>query len=237
MRLLIDLGNTRAHLALSPRPGVLEQVLHVPHDQGRDPWLPLLERAEGAWLASVVPALEAQTVAWLGARGLGCQRLTSVTAPIALDVDTPETVGADRLANAVWAARARPGQATIVVDLGTAVTFEVVDRAGAFRGGAIAPGLTTQTRALARDTALLPQITRVDAPPPALGRDTPANIAAGVFWGVVGLVEALCPRLSAIVGGSPRVVATGGDAARIAQACLAIDEVVPELTLLGLSYL
>ncbi|MCA8925772.1 MAG: type III pantothenate kinase, partial [Planctomycetes bacterium] len=174
VRLLLDLGNTRAHLALSPGPGQLGEVAHVAHTDGRGPWAALASQAREARVASVVPAATAASLEWLGARGLTCAVLDAASSPIALDVATPQTVGADRIANALWAARARPGEATIVVDLGTAITFEVVDAAGVFRGGAIAPGLRTQARALHTGTALLPEVT-LDAAPPALGRDTPGS--------------------------------------------------------------
>lgn len=236
MQLLLDLGNTRAHLARSPAPGELGEVLHVAHDRGRAAWEPLVSGVEAAWVASVVPALVPEVQAWLLERGVSSRLLSARSSPVELDVVSPETVGADRIANALWAARARPGRATIVIDLGTAITFEVVDAQGVFRGGAIAPGLRAQAAALAAGTAQLPPVT-VEGVPAALGRDTPSSIAAGVFWGVVGLVETLTRRLADPLEGPVGVVATGGDAVRVADACTAIDEVVSDLTLLGMSYL
>jgi len=183
-----------------------------------------------------VPAVIPEVRSWLRERGVSSRLLDAGSSPVELDVVTPKTVGADRIANALWAARAHPGRATIVIDLGTAITFEVVDAQGVFRGGAIAPGLRAQAGALAAGTAQLPPVA-IQGVPAALGRDTPSSIAAGVFWGVVGLVETLTRRLTDQLEGPVGVVATGGDAVRIADACPAIEEVVPDLTLVGMSFL
>jgi len=155
-------------------------------------------------------------------------------ASLPLDLDRPEQVGLDRLANGLWLTSRHPGQAAVVVDLGTAVTFDVVSSEGAFVGGAIAPGLSTGAWALhERTRGRLPQV-NLSETPPALGVDTEACLRSGLFYGLVGLVEATCAQLERELGASLHVVATGGDAERIAASCPLIDEVVPHLTLLGL---
>jgi type III pantothenate kinase len=179
------------------------------------------------------PALEG----WLTGRGLVARVLgEDLPAPIPLDVATPERVGPDRVADAVWAARAYPGRAVLVVDLGTAITLNVVSPGGALLGGAIGPGLRMQAWALAERTARLPlvEVRGSGDETPLIGKDTQGSIRAALRWGAVGLVTTYAAEVERALGVRPVVVATGGDAASIAAACPRIERVVPDLTLLGL---
>lgn len=149
-----------------------------------------------------------------------------------LRIECPHTLGDDRLMNAV-AAYARARGAAIIVDFGTATTFEAVSAAGEFLGGAIAPGLKLAAQALYTETAQLPAV-EPDAAPDALGRHTRASMLSGCFYGQVGLAKEMIARLKDDVGAEAKVYATGGAAALLAPHVPAIDEIVPALTLEGI---
>lgn len=242
MDLIADLGNTRAHVALASAAGPLDRA-DVPNDApaALAPALDALVRRAGeprrAALVAVNPRLRGPLEAWLAARGLVARALgEGLPAPIPLQVARPEQVGPDRIADAVWAARAHPGRAVIVVDLGTAITLNVVSPEGAFLGGAIGPGLRTQAWALHQRTARLPWVDpplSIDDPDPLIGGDTVSSIRAALRWGAVGLIGAYAEQVERALGVRPRVVATGGDAALVAAACPRVDEVVADLTLRG----
>ncbi len=147
--------------------------------------------------------------------------------------ENPREVGADRIVNAVAAHERWPGGA-IVVDFGTATTFDVVTPRGEYAGGVIAPGLTVSAEALYHATAKLPRVELV-RPPSALGRNTVASMQAGLVFGYAGLVDAIVERLRAEVDFSPHVVGTGGLAALIARETRSIQECDDMLTLRGLA--
>jgi type III pantothenate kinase len=147
-------------------------------------------------------------------------------------VDRPAEVGSDRLVNAVGAHALFEG-AMIVVDFGTATTFDVVDAAGNYRGGAIAPGINLSLEALHMGTAQLPRIA-VQRPNRAIGTDTLSCMQSGVFWGYVGLIEGLVQRIRAEWGEPMTVVATGGLAPLFSGVTEAIDHLSAELTMRGL---
>jgi type III pantothenate kinase len=152
---------------------------------------------------------------------------------IGVDLDMPEEeVGADRLANAV-AAQDRYRLPLIVIDFGTATTFDMVDRLGNYSGGVIAPGINLSLRALDMAAAQLPRI-GIRRPPTVVGRSTVPAMQSGVFWGYVGLVEGLVQRIRAERGEAMEVIATGGLAPVLAEATDIIDHVDPDLTLWGL---
>lgn len=193
-------------------------------------------------MISVRPALNAALLRALADRGLGDVKVFGQDLPLAIQnrARVPESVGADRLMNASAAAFLYPREAVIVVSLGTALTHDLVDSAGAFRGGMIAPGLRTQLRTLHQAAALLPEVA-VKSVPAAIGGETHEAIAAGVYWGIVGAIERSCQALrehlealSGAPGLSLRIIATGGDAELIARSCPIIEKVVPDLALLGL---
>jgi type III pantothenate kinase len=151
-----------------------------------------------------------------------------------LRVEAPQELGADRLCDAV-AAYAAFGGPCVVVDFGTAVTWEVVSANGEYLGGVIAPGPGVTADALSSKTAKLPQVAM--APPPrVIGKGTVDSIQAGLFYGYLGLVEGVTQRIVAELG-SPTVIATGGFARLIAGHTAVIHHVVPFLTLDGLRLL
>lgn len=186
-----------------------------------------------AVVGSVVPPLTQVFRELLGG-WLGREPLLvgpGVRTGLPLRVDHPSEVGADLVAGAV-AAQAKLGAPCIVVDFGTATTFACVDREGALRGGAIAPGLAVSAEALKERTALLPEVP-LEAPPQALGRNTRQAMQSGLVFGYVGLVRELLRRLAAELGQAP-VIATGGLAGLIAPLVEEIEEVDPWLVLDGL---
>ena len=146
--------------------------------------------------------------------------------------DNPREVGADRIVNAV-AAYEQVRQELIVVDFGTATTFDAVSREGEYLGGAICPGLVVSTEALFQRASKLPRI-QVQEPQSVIGRTTVDSLTSGIFYGAVGMVDALVEGMKSELGGSPRVFATGGLAGLIARKAHAIDVVDPMLTLTGL---
>jgi len=152
---------------------------------------------------------------------------------IGIDVDMPkEEVGADRVANAV-AAQDRYQPPLIVLDFGTATTFDIVDRLGNYCGGVIAPGINLSLRALDMAAAQLPRI-GIRRPPTVVGRSTVPAMQSGVFWGYVGLIEGLIQRIRTERGEAMEVIATGGLAPLLAGATKVISRVDPDLTLWGL---
>jgi type III pantothenate kinase len=149
--------------------------------------------------------------------------------------DNPQEVGADRIVNAV-AAKAQYGTPLIVIDFGTATTFDVISKEGDYLGGAIAPGIAVAGEALVQRTAKLPRIEFV-VPPHAIGRNTISSMQAGIMYGYIGLVEGMVARLKEELEGDTRVVATGGLAEHIARYTLTIEAVNRNLTLEGLKLL
>ncbi len=152
-----------------------------------------------------------------------------------IKVDNPEDVGADRLLNSL-AAHQRFGGPLVIVDFGTATTFDVVDRDGSYLGGVIAPGINLSLEALHQAAARLPRI-GIGRPQAVIGRGTVAAMQSGVYWGYVGLVEGLVARIQAEYGGALKLVATGGLAPLFAEGTTVIGAIEPDLTLDGLRLL
>lgn len=152
--------------------------------------------------------------------------------PIPILLDNPHEVGADRVVNAV-AATKRYEPPLIIIDFGTATTFDVVDEAGAYRGGVITAGLNLSLEALSRAAARLPRVA-VAAPERVIGRSTVEAMQSGVYWGYIGLIEGLVARIQREFGRPMRVVATGGLAPLFAGGCEAIGHFDPDLTMAGL---
>lgn len=152
--------------------------------------------------------------------------------PIPNKTKPPEKTGQDRLVNAL-AARERCGKDAIVVDFGTAITFDVL-RGGAYEGGVITPGIGLAMEALHQKTALLPLV-HPKGKPPVVGHDTVSAINAGVFYGYIGLVDNILREILKTYRKKPPVLATGGYGAHIAPQIKAIDEVVPHLTHEGIA--
>ena len=160
---------------------------------------------------------------------------TGIKTGVRIRVDNPREVGADRVANTVAGFRLYGGP-LIVVDFGTATTFDVITQEGDYIGGAIAPGLGIAADALFTHAAKLFRV-EIVRPRQAIGHNTVATLQSGLFYGYVGLVEGLIKRLQAEMEGPAKVVATGGLADSLAREITAIDLVNPDLTLIGLRLL
>lgn len=149
-----------------------------------------------------------------------------------LKYDSPRDVGADRIAGAV-AAYQKFGGPCIIVDFGTATTYDAISKEGEYLGGAIAPGVVISTEALFQHAARLPRV-EVAAPKTAIGRNTVAAMQSGIVFGYAGQVEFMVDRIKQELGGSAKVIATGGLAKLIAQETKVIDEVDSLLVLEGI---
>jgi len=147
-------------------------------------------------------------------------------------VDRPDEVGADRLVNAV-SAFDRYGGPLIVVDFGTATTFDIIDAKGSYLGGVIAPGVNLSLEALHMAAAKLPRVD-VKRTERVTGKDTVAAMQSGIYWGYVSLIEGLVTRLRAEHGADIEVIATGGLAPLFTEAVTCIKQSDPELTIRGL---
>jgi type III pantothenate kinase len=157
---------------------------------------------------------------------------------IALDVDEPDSVGADRALNVI-AAHERHAGDLIIIDFGTATTFDVADYAGAYKGGIIAPGINLSLDALVSAAAKLPRIA-IEAPEQTLGvigRTTADQMHIGIFWGYVAMIEGLVARMKAEIGRPVTVVATGGLAILFERHTDIFDAIEPDLTIQGLAIL
>lgn len=206
------------------------QLLNLVHHAGAQP-----ADLAGVVIASVVPSLDASlheaSVTYLHHEPLEVTPSTKLG--IVNRYKRPEEVGADRLVNAV-AVHAFFKESVIVVDFGTATTFDCVSAKGEYLGGAICPGLEMAAEGLATRTAKLPRVTFEEAPTHALGRTTKESLQSGLFWGYIGLVEGLLQRLTKEMGGKPKLVATGGLSSLIGPHLKHSIRIMPELTLEGL---
>lgn len=156
---------------------------------------------------------------------------------ITLDVAEPQSVGADRVINVIAAHAREPGD-LIVIDFGTATTFDVVDYTGAYKGGIIAPGINLSLDALVSAAAKLPRIA-IEAPETTsvIGRTTEEQMHIGVFWGYVSMMEGLVARMRNQIGRPVKVIATGGLAVLFDKHTDLFDGIVSDLTIEGLSML
>lgn len=152
-----------------------------------------------------------------------------------IKVDNPEEVGADRLLNSL-AGHKIYGGPLVVIDFGTATTFDVVDADGAYLGGIIAPGINLSIEALHRAAARLPRI-GIGRPQSVIGRNTVAAMQSGIYWGYVAMIEGMVQRVQAEQGGGLKVLATGGLAPLVAEGTTVISHIDPDLTLDGLRML
>ena len=157
--------------------------------------------------------------------------------PIALDVEEPQSVGADRALNAIAAHAKHPGD-LIVIDFGTATTFDAVDFSGSYKGGIIAPGINLSLDALVGAAAKLPRIA-IAAPEDesVIGRTTETQMLIGVYWGYVAMIEGLVARMKAEIGRPVTVISTGGLAILFDKHTDAFDVIEPDLTIQGLALL
>jgi type III pantothenate kinase len=174
------------------------------------------------------------------ARDCAIRQLTFRDVPLLIRVEEPARVGIDRLLAAVAADRLRQrDRPAIVVDLGTAITVDLVDADGAFAGGAILPGIATSARALAEQTDALPQVTLefLDKPPAPLGTSTIPAIESGIYWGAIGAIRELVSQLSAPYHIRPDLFVTGGASRQVADLLKTHGAVrhVPNLVLSGIA--
>jgi type III pantothenate kinase len=189
---------------------------------------------EGAIVASVVPPLNG-AMTFMISKYFGVEPLfvePGIRTGIAIKVDNPLEVGADRIVNCA-AAHHQWGGPTVIVDFGTATTFDVVSANAEFIGGVIAPGLNVSAEALFARAARLPRVD-VRRPDRVIGTNTVVNMQSGIYFGYLGLVDGILARIRKEVPDVKRVIATGGLAPLFAEESEHIDEVDAELTMKGL---
>jgi type III pantothenate kinase len=241
MILLFDIGNTNTHVGLADKRRVVKQTDIPTHGWLNENAAGQIEKFVGAKkiseavICSVVPRATPQVrkVIFRIWKIRPLELNFKTVRGIGIDYPKPASIGADRLANAV-AARLRFGAPVVVVDFGTAVTFDVVNSAGNYAGGIIAPGMAAMTDYLHEKTALLPRIKIVE-PKNVLGKSTEEAMLAGAVHGYRGLVRELIGALKRELGAENLpVVATGGCAKLIASKLPEISAVEPSLTLEGL---
>ena len=241
MLLLFDIGNTHTHVGLADARRVVRQT-DIPTFSwgaggapGRVKNFIGSAKIDGAALCSVVPRATPLVKKFVsGTWRIEAFELNAATIRgVGIDYPKPNSIGPDRLANAV-AARKRFGAPVVVVDFGTAVTFDVVDARGHYVGGIIAPGLAAMTNYLHEKTALLPKIQIRDIKT-AIGKSTEEAMLVGAVHGYRGLVRELIGELKRELNAKKLpVVATGGYAKLIAAKLPEISDVEPDLTLEGL---
>lgn len=233
--LLIDNSNTRTKFALGDASGLLTWRGMIPTPEVSPESLEMLlgnVTYQAVMVCSVVPQKAAVLGEWLGRR---CPiHFLDHHSPLgmAIDYPNPAQIGADRLANAAGVLT-RHRVPAIIIDFGTAVTFDVISAEPAYCGGVIAPGLGAMSGYLTRKTALLPEI-ELSEPPSAIGKSTIHAMQVGAVIGYRGLVKEIILQISKELPGQPAIIATGGDAAIIAQGVSEIETVDPDITLDGL---
>ena len=246
MLLVIDVGNTNTVLGVFEGKDLKAQWrLSTNRRQTADEYGILIrnlfaldsiqpEQITGVMIASVVPPLNLVLEELSGkyfhlkAVFLGPGMRTGM----AIHYDNPQEVGADRIADSV-AAYEKYGGPCIVVDFGTAITFDAISEKGEYLGGVIAPGLGIASEALFQHAARLPRV-EVREPQRVIGTNTVASMQSGLFYGAVSMVDGILDRLCATLGPRTKVVATGGQAALVAGASKYKPPVDPSLTLEGL---
>lgn len=234
MHLLIDNSNTRTKFALDQDGRLSEWRATIPT---ADLSAASLDKALAGQpfthltLCSVVPRVADLMEAHFIARPL--HRISHRSPlPISIDYPEPEKIGADRIANAT-AAVLRKKHPAIVIDFGTAVTFDVISANSSYLGGVIAPGTASLRDYLHKKTALLPAI-QLEEPTSAIGRSTAEAMQIGAVIGYRGLIREILAAIRSELDGNPAILATGGDATLIAQGLPEIEEIDPDLTMKGI---
>jgi type III pantothenate kinase len=247
MLLAIDAGNTNIVFAACDGDNIVAQwrastkISRTADEYGA--WLADLLALQGMKLSDLDSAIIACVVPnalfdlrMLCVRYLKCEPLVigtpEVDPGLKINYERPGGVGADRLADAV-AGHARYPGALIVVDFGTATTFNVVSEDGDYEGGVIAPGVNLSAEALHQAAALLPRVA-FHRTPTVIGKDTVPAMQSGMYWGYVSLIEGLVARIKAEFGKPMTVIATGGLASIFQRQVAVIDHVDPDLTIRGL---
>lgn len=246
MLLVVDVGNTHTVLGLFRGKQLTDDFrFHSSRAQTIDECRVLLvnllqlsrvspQDIEGCILASVVPDI-GDRVAEAIERAFEVEPLIvgpGVKTGVRIQYENPKEVGADRIVNAVAAYHLIQGR-VIVVDFGTATTFDCIDEGGVYLGGAIAPGLEISAGALSSRAAKLPRV-ELSKPASPIGRNTTDSMRAGLIYGYVGLVDGLVERLWKEMGGRCPVLATGGLAPLIGPESETVSEIADDLTLEGL---
>ncbi len=252
MLLAIDVGNTNVVLGLFAGAALERRwrLATLPDRTADELWVLVSRlfaehaiepaRIDGVVMSSVVPALT-QAVSDMVARGLGRDvlRVDAGNAGLPVGYDDPAEVGADRLVNGVAALRmyGEPGRPIVVVDFGTATTFDVISARGEYCGGVICPGVEISADALYHRAAQLPRV-EVRKPAALVGRSTVASMQSGLFYGYVAMVEGIVRRLRGEIEGGAGLlcIGTGGLARDIAAETPLIDHVQRDLTLAGLRF-
>jgi type III pantothenate kinase len=250
MLLTLDVGNSQIHGGVFDGDTLRVQFRKTTHPIGSSDELGIFLRSvlrenqvdpavvRRAALCSVVPPvvypLRAACVKYFGCEPFLLQ--AGAKTGLKIKYRNPAEVGADRVANAIAAAQRRPKTHCLVVDCGTATTFDVVTAEGDYLGGAIVPGLGISAEMLSSRTARLPAV-EITRPEGALGRSTVESIQSGLYHGHVGAIRQLIAQLSkeAFPAGKPAVIGTGGFA-RMFEGEGLFDEIVPELVLFGLKH-
>ncbi len=248
MLLVCDVGNTETTIGLADADRIVQHwrvitaTARTPHEYALllRSLLDLADiahaRVTGAAIGSVVPAVTASLVEGIGHAFHVDTLVVDATSalPITLAVEEPHTVGADRLINTLAASRLYQCDC-IVVDLGTATTYDCITAEGVFLGGVIAPGVMTSLETLTRRTSKLPA-TALRTPTRAIGRRTEECIRSGVVYGTVDAITGIVGRIRAEwpTGRVPMVIGTGGLAAMLAPICPVLETVDADLTLKGL---
>jgi type III pantothenate kinase len=246
MLLAVDVGNTNVTMALFEGERLVADWRVTSHRERTADELAVELRqlfelrgfdfgvVTGVVISSVVPNLNPALLE-TSRRYLKCEPVMvgpGVKTSVRIRYDNPKDVGADRIANAL-AAYTKYGGPIVVIDFGTAVTYDAINAEGDYLGGAIAPGVEISLDALVRHTAMLRRVEPV-APDSVIGRNTVASIQSGLIWGFVAQVEGMVERFRSELGGSAKVIATGGQAALLAGLTHVIETTDPLLTLEGL---
>ena len=248
MLLTVDIGNTQTHLGVFDRDRLVHEWRAATDARRTADELALMfgefldlaglsfsRQITGVAVCSVVPRAT-QEIRHMALEYFGFPAVVvepGVRTGIAIRTDNPREVGADRIADVVAARELYPGEPVIVVDFGTAIKVEAVSAEGEFIGGAIAPGIDTAATALFSTTAQLKRVELV-APPSAVGKSTVAALQSGIIYGTAALVDGLVTRVTEELGGSAKVIATGGLAPVVLEHCSTVSDYEPTLTLKGL---
>jgi type III pantothenate kinase len=246
MLLALDAGNTNITIGAFDRTELAGRWrLRTALDQTADEWGVLMRNlfslsglelgaVDGVIISSVVPPLDG-ALAEMASKYFHRQAVFVTPATntgLEICVDNPSEVGADRIANSV-AAYTKHGGPCVVVDLGTAITFDVVSKSGRFLGGLIAPGIGIAVEALFAKTAKLPLVDFRE-PEKLIGTNTVANIQSGLYYGAIGMIDGILDRLVAELGPATKTIATGGQAHLIIRGSRYLKSVDEDLTLEGL---
>jgi len=249
MLLVADVGNTNTKIGVFDGPRLVTSCrMTSRREQTADEYGLVIETflqtrgipvaaIHGIAISNVVPPVQ-QTLEWMCEQYFGRTAFfvePGVNTRMPLLVDAPREVGADRYVDA-FAAAAKYGAPLIVIDFGTATTFNCVSARGEFIGGAIAPGIATSVEALVNRAARLARVELV-RPKEAIGRNTTTNLQSGAIYGYAGLVDGLVDRMRSEMGGTARVIATGGNAGLIVDVARCVERVDEHLRLDGLRML